>query len=227
MKTRTVYLIAVLLSLVVIVMAACAPAPGDALQNAQNKGGADPNVTNYVERRNIQWKIQVQDRNNTILWCTFFSQTGSPITTIAVLNKITSGNKRLDPATTVGTVTGNVFQFQLAGDTSQYYTSEVPGADGTFGSSNPYEFGFTPEGIDGYFQTSLPYFCSLKPQTWQAPTVNVVTDEGLAAKQLQAEQALKTGKCVDSQLNVVDCSTQTQPAPVPAVPQPAAPQPTP
>lgn len=209
MKSR--FLMVVLSLVVIFVLAGCAT---DQLQHIQQQSGTDPTVSNYVERRNIQWKIQVQDRTNTIQWCTFFSNTGSPLTTVAVLNKMTSGNKRLDPST----VPADGFSFQLPNDPALHYTYEVPGADGTFGTSNPYEFGFTPEGIDGYFQTNLMYYCSLKPLTWQTPTINLGTDEALSAKQMEAEKVLQSGGCIDAQLNTVDCKTQQQPAPAPAVP---------
>lgn len=192
-----------LLVILATVLAACAP---DALQNIQTKTGGAPQVSNYVEVRNIQWKISVQDRNNTIEWCTFFSNTGSPLTTVAVLNKMTSGNKRLDPSTVVEG-TSSSFSFTMPGDTNIHYTLEVPQPDGTFGASNPYEFGFTPEGIDGYFQTNLQYYCSLKPLTWQTPTINLGTDEGLLAKQLQAQKIMQSGGCIDAALNQVACAS--------------------
>jgi hypothetical protein len=141
----------------------------------------DVEFTNYNERQKIA------DDPTTILWCTSsFGNPSSPMFTIPVRGKLTSGNKRPWPNSQV--------RYQDS------YSPELPGPDGMYGTSGEYRYGFTPGGqyVDFY---NLDTFCTTEPTVWQRQSTTIVTktDDGLLAAQQQARALLAQGKTAEAQ----------------------------
>ena len=71
--------------------------------------------------------------------------TGQVILSATMKGKVTSSNKRLTPASlSQSQGTGNGIYFPIGGQ--GYYTQEVAGDDGTYGTSAEYIYGFSLDG---------------------------------------------------------------------------------
>ena len=140
-------------------------------------------MQNDVEFQNYNRRMQLADDPTTILWCTSaFSTPGSPLFTVPVIGKLTSGNKRPYPTEIVD-----------AGDGESYF-SELPGPDGMFGTSGDYRYGFTP--TDAYADWyNIETFCTTEPTVWQKESTVIVmeSDPGLLEAQERAREALVRG----------------------------------
>lgn len=127
---------------------------------------------NDIEFQNYDRRQRMSDDPSTIIWCTSaYPFPGTPLFTIPVVGKLTSGGKRPFP------------------------TSEgQAGPDGMYGSSGEYRYGFTPAGtmVDFY---GISTFCTTEPTVWQRENTTVVmaVDPTLARAQAQASAALKRG----------------------------------
>jgi hypothetical protein len=137
---------------------------------------------NDVEGNNYNKRLQLADDPSTILWCTSaFSTQGSPYITVPIVGKLTSGNKRPFPTEQV--------QYESS------YNPEIPGADGMYGSSGEYRYGFTVSGnyIDFY---NIETFCTSEPTVWQKENTKIVlaSDNGLMDADRQAADLIKQGK---------------------------------
>ncbi len=76
------------------------------------------------------------------------SYSGQVIIYSTVSGKITSGNKRLNPATVSGSSSVNSYGFRIDfPGTTDYYTDEVLGDDGAYGSSGDYVYWFDAKGV--------------------------------------------------------------------------------
>jgi hypothetical protein len=134
--------------------------------------------TRGIERRNYNWRMELADDPTTILWCTSaFSTPGSPIFTVPIIGKLTSGGKR---------------PFR------QYASSgyENVGADGMFGSSGEYRYGFGPSGMYEYYDFyDIETFCTTMPTVWQREETVIVfeKDPVLMEASEKAQQALRSG----------------------------------
>lgn len=156
---------------IAVLAVACSP-QGQAYQEAVNKAAQR---RPYIQQNNIEFdnydrRQKITDDPTIIQWCTSaFSVPGSPIFTVPVVGKLTSGNKRP-------------------------FSSE-PGPDGMYGSSGEYRFGFTPGGnyADWY---NLETFCTTEPTVWQKERTEIVlqTDAALFEAQKRAQQALQNNK---------------------------------
>ncbi len=138
---------------------------------------------NDVEFKNYDRRQQIADDPTAILWCTSaFPIPSSPLFTVPIVGKITSGGKR--PYAT---------EYRNGNATSYY--PELPGPDGMYGSSGEYRYGFTPGGIyaDWY---GMPTFCTTEPMVWQRESTTIVmqTDPLFSEAHSRAREALKAGK---------------------------------
>lgn len=140
----------------------------DALRLARGRDNIHV-MQNDVEFGNYNERQQIADDPTTILWCTSaFPIPSSPLFTVPVVGKLTSGGKR-------------PFNYE-------------PGPDGMYGSSGEYRYGFTPAGmyVDFY---NLSTFCTDEPTVWQRENTDVVLklDASLGASHDRAREALDQG----------------------------------
>jgi hypothetical protein len=159
----------------------------NAQQEALNR--ARENVTyvdrNHVELDNYNKRQALADDPTTLLWCTSsFPQPNSPMFTVPVVGKLTSGGKRPYPTT----ISRTYYQ-----STSEYFP-ELPGADGMYGTSGEYRYGFTPAGfyVDFY---NIATFCTTELTVFQREStiVMLAQDNSIAEAQGKAQAALKAG----------------------------------
>lgn len=152
----------------------------EAIQKSQNRKA-------YVQQNDIEFKNydrrqKLADDPTAILWCTSaFPIPSSPLFTVPIVGKLTSGSKRPFPTE------------QNVNTTSSYYP-ELPGPDGMYGSSGEYRYGFTPSGIyaDWY---GMPCFCTTEPMIWQKEKTEIVmqTDPALLEAHEAAKKFLNNG----------------------------------
>jgi hypothetical protein len=167
-------------------------------QKAAEEKASQANVyvlRNNLELNNYNRRMQIADDPTTILWCTTaYPFTGSPMFTVAVVGKLTSGNKRPYQTEIIKDLDLNV----------SYYP-ELPGPDGMFGSSGEYRYGFSPAG-QYYDFYNMPTFCTTEPMIWQREQTTIVmgTDPTLLAAQQLARELLAQGKTVEAQKVLTD-----------------------
>lgn len=124
--------------------------------------------THNVEFNNYNSRQKIADDPTTILWCTgAFPIPASPLFTVPILGKLTSSGKRPFP--------------------------DDPGPDGMYGSSSPYQYGFTPGGVYVEFSSSMSTFCTTEPTVWQRQntTITVAPDNKLKDASAQCSTLLK------------------------------------
>lgn len=139
----------------------------EAQQRAYNRGAFVPK--NDLEFKNYDRRQRLSDDPTAIVWCTSaFPIPSSPLFTVPIVGKITSGGKRPYP--------------------------NDPGPDGMYGHSGEYRFGFTPGGIyaDWY---NISTFCTSEPTVWQRQSTVIVmeNDPTLTAAHKKAREALARG----------------------------------
>ena len=173
-----------LLLALAILLSACGTPQSEALQTAKdNAADRDYYIPhNDVEARNYNWRLEVADDPNTILWCTYFPPTAGlkPIT-VPIMGKLTSGGKRPFP------------------EYSQSY--ENPDAQSMYGSSGDYRYGFGPGGKNEYYDFYQNTMCTTVPLVYQAQLTVIVSakDPTLMAASEQAKQLLAQGDAVGAQ----------------------------
>lgn len=158
------------------------PAQNAAIAKANSNVAYQPK--NNIELNNYNARQKIADDPTTILWCTgAFPIPSSPIFTVPILGKLTSGSKR--PFSTTQTVTA----------TDNTYSPELPGPDGMYGPSENYRYGFTPGGVYVEFSGSMDTFCTTSPTVWQRQNTSIIvnTDDALTQAS-RACQALVTAK---------------------------------
>lgn len=132
-------------------------------------------MKNDVEYQNYDRRLRLADDPTTILWCTSaFANPSSPMFTVAIVGKLTSGGKR---------------PFDTA-----------IGPDAMYGTSGEYRYGFTPSGVYNDFY-NLSTFCTTEPMVWQREqtTIILATNPKLLAAQEQAKKLLADGKPDEAQ----------------------------
>jgi len=165
---------------IILVLTACGTSQSNAAyeaeQNAANRTYYIPQ--NDVEGRNYNWRQEIADDPSLILWCTFFPQNpNSPMITVPIMGKLTSGGKR------------PFRQYDSAG-------YEQPGADAMYGSSGEYRYGFGPSGKFEYYDFyGVETFCTTVPLTFQREKTIIVMEKDpiLTVAGQQAQQALQGG----------------------------------
>ena len=100
-----------------------------------------------VEQKNIMERIKRDNTPGSIKHLYIISAySGQVIIYSTVAGKTTSGGKRLNPSTILGSTT-NGFRVDFPGSTEYMYTQEVLGDDGAYGSSGDYIFWFDAKGV--------------------------------------------------------------------------------
>src|SRR4051812_10391227 len=114
----------ILIAGVVMLLSGCdspqTQAHTQAQEKALNRSAYIPK--NEIEFKNYDSRNRIADDPTTIMWCTSsFPIPSSPLFTVPVVGKVTSGSKRT-------------------------FDSD-PGPDGMYGTSGQYNYGFTPSGM--------------------------------------------------------------------------------
>lgn len=156
----------------------------DAIHKAAQRSVYQPK--NDLEFKNYNKRQQLADDPTTILWCTAFPNNPSaPMLTYPVAGKLSSGNKR--PYATTQAIAG--------AQSTRQYNPELPGADGMYGTSGDYRYGFTPAGVYVDFY-EVPTVCSTEPSVVQRQSTKLVlqSDPELLEAQNRAKAALAENK---------------------------------
>lgn len=126
---------------------------------------------NMVDARNYDWRLRISDDPSLIVWCTMFPTTpGLKPVTVPIAGKLTSGGKRPFPT--------------------------EPDAQGMWGSSGEYRFGFGPSGMYEYYDIyGMETFCTTMPMLWQAQLTIIVQEKSdvLVNASAEARTALQKG----------------------------------
>jgi hypothetical protein len=154
-------------------------------QVAQNRENYSPQ--NDVEGHNYNARQRIADDPSTIIWCSIMpSNPNIKPWTVPIIGKLTSGNKRPYPTTR---------ELDGGGDGtagSDFFSPEVPGPDGFYGSSGEYRYGFDPSGNyhDVY---NMETYCTSVPNIIQKQTTTITVTATGDLKQVdrQAEDALR------------------------------------
>lgn len=160
--------------------------------NAQNRTYYVPR--NDVEGRNYDWRLQISDDPSLIVWCTAFPPTpGVKPITVPIQGKLTSGGKRPFP--------------QMNG------SSENPDAQGMYGTSGDYRYGFGPSGRFEYYDLyGMPSVCMTQPTLWQTQLTVFVQEKDpvLMLASQQAHDALARGDTAAAQKIIEDAIKKIQ-----------------
>lgn len=139
---------------------------------------------NYTERKIANERIAKTDDPAHVEFCTFWPPTpGAKPITVPIAGKLVSSTKRPDdPLGYDGTDGGGLASFNRAD------------AQGMYGSSVPYRYGYTPGDIGWEFPADNTT-CSDAPTKFQADNTLLVsaTDNKLAAAQQEAQAVLREG----------------------------------
>ena len=146
-----------------------------------------------VEQQNYRWRQTIAEDETTILWCTFsFDNPGSPLITIPIKGKLTSGGKR-----------------PFAKYNYDGLDGEQPGYDGMYGESAPYRYGFGTGGQGEYYELSdLDYLCTTVPTVFQKEKTEIVfrSDRQLQEATIAAQKAIAFMRNDKSQSNITECN---------------------
>lgn len=161
MKGRKVYLILSLALIAIVVsfsIVACASG-SSTREITANQTEQTEELTNFIERNNINRRYQLFDNPSQISWIYCLGDEGNPIFYGEVMGKVTSSNKRLES--------------NLKGrcNSSYCWVDEAISVDGTFGSSDSYVFWFDSAG--NYYQWNGKYFLTSVPIPLDAAVLNV------------------------------------------------------
>lgn len=141
-----------------------------------------------LDFNNYDKRIRLSDDPTTIVWCTVFPPTpGVKPITYPVVGKLTSGNKwPTDPDLHVG-------------------------ADGMYGNSGEYRYGFSPSDVMVEISGSMPSVCTTEPTVWQKENTILViaTDPALKAASAAAKASLNSNNQTAAQ-NILARATQGQ-----------------
>lgn len=166
-------LVAVALAIIITILTGC----------GSNNPGAKQVPTyqsqNFIERQIFNHRLEISDDPSTILFCTTYPYDEPPRTYI-IAGKLVSGTKRPDSPNN-GADNGAI-------------GTERADAQGMYGSSVPYRFGFTPGGVYIDF-TDLATKCSTEAASTKQTSVGAVTvkNDALTESAHEAQAALKAG----------------------------------
>ncbi|KKR13300.1 MAG: hypothetical protein UT43_C0047G0003 [Parcubacteria group bacterium GW2011_GWC1_39_29] len=185
-----------------LAMVACDSVPTTPPQSASGATQAKPTTVpknsngNTVEQQNVEDRLKVTQDPTKIMWIHLISLDGKILRRMPIRNKVTSSGKRLEPMT--ASTYGNQYSSGSLPAYGGYYTSELIGPDGTYGSSDPYIFWFDPMGRYHQWGTAggLGYLLTDYPIDLANP-VNEITglyNAHTAAAKWQAEQEAELRK---------------------------------
>ena len=152
---------------------------------------------NTSEQENIIEQKEMTSDPTRILWMHLVDMNGRMYLRTPVRCKVTSSGKRLEPTSCVAGYNG--------GQYAEWYGAKTPGGqrtteliqiDGTYGSSDPYVYWFSPMG--NYFQKGDGYLLSDMPIDIKNPVDEITglyrANEAAAAWQKEQEKKLAAGK---------------------------------
>ncbi len=204
MRTRASACVAAVGVLVVGALAGCGAStttPPNAQDQAQQRAQDRVNYVpkNDVEGNNYNARLAIADDPTTIIWCTVYpTNQNVKAFTVPIAGKLTSGNKRPYPTTreAAGGLDGYI--------ADDYYTPEVPGPDGMYGSSGEYRYGFGPDGVYNDFY-NVETYCTSVPTLIQKQTTDIaIANKGgdLADLDRRAQDALKACRAANTDPSV-------------------------
>lgn len=134
----------------------------------------------FTERQRFNQRLKLVDDPATVLFCTQYPFDEPPSTTV-IAGKLVSGTKRPEPTT-------------YEGDNGAVGT-ERPDAQGMYGPSVPYKFGFTPGGEYVEYNEGLQVKCTTKAQIQHRTKIGSVTvsDPALTKAGEEAHTILAAG----------------------------------
>ena len=148
---------------ILVVFASCGPLPTNTRyeEAAKAEQAAEKlRFTTNAERDNIKRRLEKTANPEQIGYIALVHYTGKIAMYTPVKGKVTSGGKRLTPPQCL---------------TNEFNCSPgepAPSDEGTWGSSNPYIYFWSPSGQ--YFQTDMPYIYSDKPlRVTEAPLIAI------------------------------------------------------
>lgn len=164
--------------ILVVAIAGCSESENDKEAKVRKEHPAFQ-AHNYIERQIFNHRLEISDDPSTVLFCTTYPFDRPPKVNI-IAGKLVSGTKRPDPA----------FFEAEHGSTG----TERQDAQGMYGASVPYRFGFTPGGQYVDF-TDLPTECTTEAQSTKQTSVGavVVKNEELTEAAHQAQAVLRAG----------------------------------
>ena len=183
--TKKITLFAITATLMTLLASGCEdttsnPAQKQALKKAKSQKFYIPH--NDIELSNYNNRQKLADDPSTILWCTAsFPNPSSELITVPIVGKLTSG-KRTPFATR---------QVKKQDDS---YNPDLPSADGFYGDSSDFRYGFSPAGVYSEFY-NISTFCTTQPTVYQREKTSIVleTDPMLNAAANKAREALRQG----------------------------------
>src|SRR3989344_719322 len=161
------------------------------------RGGYLPQ--NDVEFQNYDDRQIIADDPSTILWCTFFPPTvGQQPFTEPIAGKLTSGDKRPYPTE------------WRENNSGRGYHPEKPGADGMYGHSGDYRYGFDPTRTTYDEFQDLAAFCTTAPRVWQRNETKIVVEVAQDLLQIhnEARTLLQAAKVIDDEIAVLKKETK-------------------
>lgn len=172
------------LTFVFVTAASCDPAKPTSAADQANQNAKDR--TNYVpvndvEGRNYNARLKIADSPATLIWCSVYPTNPNvkPFT-VPIAGKLTSGNKRPFPS-----------QNPKSGDGNSVWYEEQADAQGMYGTSGDYRYGFDPAGNYHDFY-GLEVYCTTVPTVIQKNTTEIAigVSGDLNAIDKQVEAAL-------------------------------------
>lgn len=176
--------LAVCATLALLASAACdSPSPAPAAEQAKANADKRDNYVpkNDVEGRNYNARLRIADSPATLIWCSVYPTNPNvkPFT-VPIAGKLTSGGKR-----------PFADQNAKSSDRGVWY-EEQPDAQGMYGTSGEYRYGFDPAGNYHDFY-GLEVYCTTVPTVIQKNTtqiaVTVSGDLGAIDHQVEVELA--------------------------------------
>lgn len=166
------------LVLVVLIIAGCGSSQQDKEAQVRKEHPAYQ-AHNYIERQIFNHRLEISDDPSTILFCTTLAFDRPPKVDI-IAGKLVSGSKRPDPLYNEAEHGGS--------------GTETQDAQGMYGQSVPYRFGFTPGGQYVDF-TDLPTECTTEAQSTKKTNIGdvVVHNAELSTAANEAQQVLRSG----------------------------------
>jgi hypothetical protein len=130
------------------------PTPTKTTQSQRAAEAANSiSFTENAEIDNIKKRLELTSKPGLLGYVTIINRVGQAMLFSPVKGKITSGSKRL-------TQPDRAWKGDR-GEWNGHFIRKAPSDEGTWGSSNPYVYFWTPGGQ--YFQTSMDYIYSDKP----------------------------------------------------------------
>lgn len=190
---------------------ACAPPQQRASQATTTapvpeSGGAN----DFRERKSVIQADMLRNRQDAIFFAYHLADDGQLIDQWNCLGSPVSSTESVEPNNASpysydGTERG--WEVRLEGNQTGYST-EMMGIDGTYGEPAPFLFCITPEGHYEQWSIFDKVRVTTVPRVY--PTRVVRIDTAYATKLAEAQKLLATGKCVNDNLDPVDCAIVRQ-----------------